>query len=224
MSSEISSIDRCTGMFFSCRLISRPNSMPSAEIRTPTSSSEWPSMPMKLTCDRSGRIRFASPPAGAAGVCAAGGTAPCASATAGAPHITIRPATHTAASHVFEFAIIRMSLVSGGSPDWVHPAPSKRPSLLVSGRDAHPIRQGRAASQKNPDALLHREVRKGRFVRGTDKHVTQIQVVGRDVDRVEGLGSPAAVHGELLGQKAQHRAPAIVLEEHHPLESGFVVG
>jgi hypothetical protein len=57
------SIDVWTGMFLSCRLMRRPNSMPSALMRTPTISSERPSTPMKVSRDRSGRIRFASPPA-----------------------------------------------------------------------------------------------------------------------------------------------------------------
>src|SRR5207249_10729382 len=39
-----------------------PNPMPKTQKRIPISSNRWPSIPRKLTCDRSGSFRFASPP------------------------------------------------------------------------------------------------------------------------------------------------------------------
>src|SRR5215469_2424394 len=53
---------RCTGRFLSLIKITRPNSSPNTQNKMPISSSLWPSIPpRKLTWERSGSLRLASP-------------------------------------------------------------------------------------------------------------------------------------------------------------------
>src|SRR6266508_1196429 len=62
MSSEISSIDRCTGSALSCFATTRPKRRPRAQTTRPASRSEWPVTPRNVSLRRSGRTRFDSPP------------------------------------------------------------------------------------------------------------------------------------------------------------------
>src|SRR5271165_7173467 len=61
-------MERCTGRFFNRKKIAMPKPSPNRQNRMPISSSLWPSMaPLrKLTCERSGSFREASPPAASA--------------------------------------------------------------------------------------------------------------------------------------------------------------
>src|SRR6266850_3106772 len=63
MSSEISSIDRCTGSFFRFMYMANPKSRPKTQTISPVNNKVCPSTPPKnLTDDRSGSFRLASPP------------------------------------------------------------------------------------------------------------------------------------------------------------------
>src|SRR5260370_15244767 len=65
MSSEISRMERWTGMFFKREKIVKPKSRPKTQIRMTNRRRLWPSMApqRKRTEERSGSLRLASPPA-----------------------------------------------------------------------------------------------------------------------------------------------------------------
>src|SRR5437763_4536152 len=49
--------------------MARPKSRPKKQKSNPTINKLWPFMPRKLTEERSGKVKFASPPSGAAAAC-----------------------------------------------------------------------------------------------------------------------------------------------------------
>src|SRR3954465_9246543 len=66
--------------------------------------------------------------------------------------------------------------------------------------------ESHAAGEENPDAVLDRDVGEQRARALTDDDVAEVEVICRQEDRQQRLGTAPAIHDELAGDEPEHEA------------------
>ena len=110
----------------------------------------------------------------------------------------------------------RPRIRSTRTPSDIHPKPAmvqqihtlKSPTRSTPAPGAHPARERHAPRQKQPDALLDRDVRIRGLVARTNQDVAEIEMVGRHIDGHHRFRPLAAIDRELSRQETEHEVPA----------------
>ena len=176
-------------------------------------------MPWNELVLRSGRTRFASPPAGSgAWTCAAGaGAGAWACASAGSPSGSMQRREEYENSELCDHC---RPLRRVKTPDYTRKSPTRscpRRARIRSASAIPPVRKMRIPCSTVMSGYDARS-------RGQMTMSPEIEMVRRHVHRDQRFGALPPIDRELARQEPEHEPLRRVLDQHHPLEAVLVVG